>query len=184
MDTLPSVLALPSTSYRERKLLPDSPGVYFAVIDGMSIAYVGSTGSLRGRWRVHNQRVDLLSLGEVRIHYLEAACESLAEIEQLAMDVFSPPFNRAPALIAAGPSADDSYDDIGDDEFILSAAARELGVSHVTAWRHIQAGKLKARKVGPIYLIKRRDLDAFIATRRGVGRPRNASPPPPPDAGG
>jgi excisionase family DNA binding protein len=60
-----------------------------------------------------------------------------------------------------------------EEEVVLSAAARELGVSHVTIWRHVQAGKLKARKVGPIYLVKRADLDAFKAARRGPGRPRN-----------
>jgi excisionase family DNA binding protein len=67
--------------------------------------------------------------------------------------------------------------DMGEEEdVVLSDAARELGVSHVTAWRHIKSGKLIARRVGPIYLIKRRDLDAFKAARKPAGRPRKPTP--------
>lgn len=58
---------------------------------------------------------------------------------------------------------------------VLSKAAEELGISHVSAWRHVQSGKLVARKVGPIYLIRRRDLEAFKATRKKAGRPRKAA---------
>ena len=59
-----------------------------------------------------------------------------------------------------------------DDEMVLSEVARELGVSHVSVWRFIQANRLPARKVGPIYVVKRSDLEAFKARRRGPGRPK------------
>lgn len=58
---------------------------------------------------------------------------------------------------------------------VLSDAARELNVSRVTAWRHVQSGRLKARKVGPIYLVKRADLEDFKANRRPIGRPRKTA---------
>lgn len=59
-----------------------------------------------------------------------------------------------------------------EEEVVLSEAARELGLSHVSVWRHVDSGKLKARKVGPIWLIKRADLEAFKQLRRPIGRPR------------
>ncbi len=60
-----------------------------------------------------------------------------------------------------------------DDELVLLPdAARELGISHVTAWRYVKAERLKARKLGPLYVIRRADLDAFKAKDRPVGRPR------------
>lgn len=55
---------------------------------------------------------------------------------------------------------------------VLSEAARLLGMSHVSAWRHIKAGRLVARRVGPIWVVKRRDLEAFKANRNPIGRPR------------
>lgn len=68
---------------------------------------------------------------------------------------------------------------MGDDaDVVLSDAAKELGMSHVSAWRHVKSGKLPARKVGPIYLVKRQDLDAFKALQRRVGRPRRNRPTP------
>lgn len=63
------------------------------------------------------------------------------------------------------------------EEVVLSEAARELGMSHVSVWRHVDSGKLKARKVGPIWLIKRADLEAFKRLDRRVGRPRRPRPP-------
>ena len=63
-----------------------------------------------------------------------------------------------------------------EEEVVLSEAARELGMSHVSVWRHVDSGKLKARKVGPIWLIKRADLEAFKRLDRRVGRPRRPRP--------
>lgn len=59
------------------------------------------------------------------------------------------------------------------DEMVLSEVARELSVSNVSVWRYIQAGRLRARKVGPIYVVDRADLEAFKANRRGPGRPKS-----------
>lgn len=62
---------------------------------------------------------------------------------------------------------------------LISDVARELNVSHVTVWRHVNAKKLPARKVGPIYLIKRADLEEFKAQERRPGRPRKQPPATP-----
>lgn len=56
---------------------------------------------------------------------------------------------------------------------VLSEVARELGISHVSVWRFIQNNRLPARKVGPIYVVKRSDLEAFKANRKGPGRPKS-----------
>lgn len=63
------------------------------------------------------------------------------------------------------------------EEVVLSKAARELNMSHVSVWRHVQAGRLKARRVGPIWLVKREDLEAFRKLNRPIGRPRRPRPP-------
>jgi excisionase family DNA binding protein len=57
------------------------------------------------------------------------------------------------------------------EHVVISEAARELRMSHVSVWRHIQAKKLPAERVGPIYVIRREDLDAFKARKREPGRP-------------
>lgn len=65
------------------------------------------------------------------------------------------------------------------EEVVLSKAARELHMSHVSVWRHVQAGRLKARRVGPIWLVKREDLEAFKRLERPKGRPRKQPAPAP-----
>jgi excisionase family DNA binding protein len=55
----------------------------------------------------------------------------------------------------------------------LPRLAEELGVSRTTLWRYVQAGRLRARKVGNSYVVLRHDLERFTPPRRG--RPRNAS---------
>ncbi len=66
---------------------------------------------------------------------------------------------------------------MGDEsEMVLSEVARELGVSHVSGWRFIQANRLPARKVGPIWLVKRSDVEAFKRRDRPIGRPRKPRP--------
>lgn len=65
---------------------------------------------------------------------------------------------------------------MGGDEVLVSEAACELGMSHVSVWRHINSKKLPARRVGPIWLIKREDLDAFKSRDRKAGRPRKQPP--------
>jgi excisionase family DNA binding protein len=59
-----------------------------------------------------------------------------------------------------------------EDDMLISEVAQELKVSHVTVWRHIRSKKLPARRVGPIYLVKRHDFEAFKALDRPIGRPR------------
>lgn len=66
---------------------------------------------------------------------------------------------------------------MGDEsEMVLSEAARELNLSHVSVWRFIQAGRLPARRVGPIWLVKRSDVEAFKIRERPIGRPRKPRP--------
>lgn len=55
---------------------------------------------------------------------------------------------------------------------VVSAAAADLGISRVTLWRYIKAGRLKAERVGPLFVIEREALEAFKAKPRPVGRPR------------
>lgn len=54
----------------------------------------------------------------------------------------------------------------------IPEAARELGMSRQTLWRHINRGHLMAKKIGRDYLIERTELARFDAERRkGPGRP-------------
>ncbi len=104
MATMVEILALPSVTYGQRRDLPDCSGVYFAVIDQESLAYVGSTGSLRDRWRCHDKRRELLAMGELQVHYVVCPDDFPSNfIEQDVIEAFSPPLNRAPARWGVRP---------------------------------------------------------------------------------
>lgn len=63
-----------------------------------------------------------------------------------------------------------------EDYVLIPVAAKELGVSRQTLWRHVDAGRLPAERIGRDFVIKRSDLDAFKANRKPAGRPRKQRP--------
>ena len=58
----------------------------------------------------------------------------------------------------------------------LADAAAELGLTSSTLRRQIERGSLRARKVGPVWTISRRELERYRAEHLGriggPGRPR------------
>lgn len=53
----------------------------------------------------------------------------------------------------------------------IDEAAKELNLSPKRVREHCRAGRLKAQKVGHSWIITRRNLEAFKALDRPVGRP-------------
>ena len=70
----------------------------------------------------------------------------------------------------------------GERLLTLREAAADSGRSRMTLVRLIHAGKLKAQRVGPFYVIRESDWEAFKSLKRKPGRPRKPSPPAAPDA--
>lgn len=56
----------------------------------------------------------------------------------------------------------------------VTSAAEEIGISTNRVRELIHLGKLPAQKVGREWAITRKDLEAFKARERPVGRPANA----------
>lgn len=74
--------------------MPQTSGIYFAVVDRSSIEYVGSTGNLKKRWGSHHHRGRLLALGALTVAYVE--CEYgpvLWRAEEAAIRQFWPSLN-------------------------------------------------------------------------------------------
>jgi excisionase family DNA binding protein len=57
------------------------------------------------------------------------------------------------------------------DQLELQEAADELGVHYQTAYRWVRSGRLPARLVDRKYVVTRRDLDAFEASRKAPAAP-------------
>jgi excisionase family DNA binding protein len=62
-----------------------------------------------------------------------------------------------------------------NDEMTVTEVAARLGVSTVAVRALIRRGRLVARRVGPIFLIRESDLDAYRASVAHKARP---GPPP------
>lgn len=64
-----------------------------------------------------------------------------------------------------------------DPTITLADAARELGVAHATLTKQAQLGRLKAVKVGPIYLVSRAEVDRYREWSKGrPGRKSEGEP--------
>lgn len=99
---LDRVLALPSVAYADRRrLLPEVPGLYFAIRNSREVLYIGmASKSIRGRWKTWHLAVceiDKRRLGDqVRIAYLTYSdTKALAEDEKRAIRDFRPTFNSS-----------------------------------------------------------------------------------------
>ena len=60
---------------------------------------------------------------------------------------------------------------MGADEVTTTMAAAELGVSTTAVLHLIRRSRLPARKLGPIWVIARADLDAYRASVAHKGKP-------------
>lgn len=58
-----------------------------------------------------------------------------------------------------------------DDDMTVTEAAARLGVTTHAVRFHIRAGNLAARRVGPIYLIRRDDVEAYRILMQDQRRP-------------
>jgi excisionase family DNA binding protein len=63
----------------------------------------------------------------------------------------------------------------------LREAAADIGRSRMTLVRLIHAGRLPAQRVGPFYVIRESDWEAFKSLDRPIGRPKRRKPDPPPE---
>jgi hypothetical protein len=63
------------------------------------------------------------------------------------------------------------------DDMPLADAARDLGLAQQTLASQARRGKLKARKVGPIWMVSRREVERYRLDhkdrpgRRSIGQP-------------
>lgn len=62
---------LPSVPLVQRNKLPDLMAVYVVVGRTDEILYVGSTESLRTRWKSHHRRFQMKNIVQARIHWFE-----------------------------------------------------------------------------------------------------------------
>jgi len=54
----------------------------------------------------------------------------------------------------------------------VKQAAEFLGLHEQTVREYLRAGRIKAQRIGRVYVIDERDLRRFLATPRKPGRPR------------
>jgi len=86
--------SLPSVAIDDRKKLPETPCVYFAIDSDNVIQYIGRSLNPRQRWAKHHRTPQLVEMGGVRIAYLEMSdSELLPEVEKALIDWFAPSLN-------------------------------------------------------------------------------------------
>ena len=89
-------LELPSVAFQERKILPASPGIYFAISSNDEILYIRRSSNLRNRWKSHHRAVQFKSQSEnIRLAWLQVDDEELLpEIEAALIEHFTSAFNN------------------------------------------------------------------------------------------
>lgn len=84
--------SLPSLPLTDVALLPDSPGVYFAISKEGEVLYVGRADSLLNRWRGHERKSQLMAIEGIRLAWLHST-EELVALEREHIEAFNPPLN-------------------------------------------------------------------------------------------
>lgn len=94
-DTVDQILDLPSLTWNDRRLLPESPGLYFVITDGQ-ITYIGkTTRTLRKRWLYRSDDLPKFRyFGEFWITFAVITdFELLDRLERDLLRRFRPPLN-------------------------------------------------------------------------------------------
>jgi hypothetical protein len=182
ITTLAEVRALPAVAYERRRFLPDAPGIYFALIDGEHVAYIGMATSLRSRWKGHGMDNRLKELGSVTIAY-SVACGpgSLRDMESAAIQAFRPRLNflhvpvesrGQPRMLSEAVESLFSREGVrSGDHLLLAEAAADLGLTTHALIKAITRQQIAGEKLGPVWVIHRSELDRFKALPRRRGRP-------------
>jgi hypothetical protein len=55
---------------------------------------------------------------------------------------------------------------VSDEQLTLAVAATRLGIAHATLRWQIKNGKLRARKVGPIWTVSEREVERYARENR------------------
>lgn len=88
---------LPSVRIADRKQLPKSPGIYFAVNANNEVLYIGKAVNLHKRWHRHHRYIELCSIEDIRLCWIETAeIDALEEAEETLIERFSPLLNDSP----------------------------------------------------------------------------------------
>lgn len=87
------ILNLSRMRYQDKKLLPHSTCVYFAVAKDV-VLYIGKTKDLNKRWVGHHKEMALRSIDDVYIYYLEIDAEYLSLHEGSLIRKFNPILNE------------------------------------------------------------------------------------------
>jgi hypothetical protein len=96
------VTALPSVQLQDRRLLPNSPAIYFVLDAASNVQYIGRAKSLCIRWQVHHRLTDFRKIANVYIAYLAISDVTLLpQIERALIEYFDPPLNHR-CIPAAG----------------------------------------------------------------------------------
>jgi excinuclease UvrABC nuclease subunit len=91
------VRALPSVAFEHRHTLPDLMAIYIVVDGSGNVLYVGSTESLRTRWKSHHRRFQIKHVNQARVHWFEINDPlSLRKTEAEWINQLSPSLNRQP----------------------------------------------------------------------------------------
>lgn len=83
---------LPSVSIEDRRQLPESSCIYFAIDSQDKIQYIGRTSNAKQRWQNHHRCEQLVQIGGVRIVYLVISEPSLLPAIELALIKYFSPF--------------------------------------------------------------------------------------------
>ena len=88
------IASLPSVALADRKQLPETPSIYFAIDIGGNVQYIGRSVNPRQRWATHHRAKQLESRTGIRIAYLSCDADLLPLIEDALIDWFNPLLNR------------------------------------------------------------------------------------------
>lgn len=137
---------LPSVPFSDRIALPRKPGVY-VVSDSTGVVYVGQAKVIRDRWRNHHRAVDLVTLPDVRIAWIETVelADRLALEGQLTQE-HRPRFNNWRRYARPAPQAVDFVDD-GSPMVGASEAIRVLNIPRTNFYRAVKDGKIPVHEV-------------------------------------
>lgn len=94
VNSVKDVTLLPSVNFKDIKLLPSLPGVYFVCLDGPEVIYIGQSRNIQQRFASHSRIKQFRSLGASFVSWvLVENVDALLREEKSLIDRFDPSLN-------------------------------------------------------------------------------------------
>jgi GIY-YIG catalytic domain len=156
------VALLPSIPFTQRHLLPECPGIYFAVSEKSTLLYIGQTRNLHDRWIRHHRMQQLIEHECIFIKWYICSLDQLHTLEAQFIRQFQPLLNVVSVPLPATYKAKVSLDNRHMKRTTIVLSDPQYDAMHTLAKKRDLPFSELVRRAIDVYLRHQRQMESGL----------------------